>query len=382
MTEQPTPKVSAGTCLVTGGAGFIGTAMSPLLAERFARVVAVDSLHPQIHPSAERPADLHASVELVVGDVTEAGTWERVLADVRPDVVVHLAAETGTGQSLAEASRHALTNVVGTTRMFDAMLAHDALPRRIVLASSRAVYGEGAWRASGGEVFHPGQRTAEILERAEWDFPDAAPIAMSAATTRPAPVSVYGATKLAQENLLTSWAQSVHVEPVILRLQNVYGPGQSLINPYTGIMSLFCRLAKAGESIPLYEDGQVRRDFVLIDDVARARGRDPRRGARLAADRHRLGRAPDDRHRGRAHRPALRRARAARHRPVPAGRRAPRVGRRQPRRAGAGLAARVVPRAGRRAAGRLDRRPPLTAVPAAARTVSRRIAMSRVWPGA
>lgn len=270
VTEQPTPKVPAGTCLVTGGAGFIGTAMSPLLAERFARVVAVDSLHPQIHPTAERPADLHPSVELVVGDVTEAATWERVLADVRPDVVVHLAAETGTGQSLAEASRHALTNVVGTTRMFDAMLAHDALPRRIVLASSRAVYGEGAWRTSGGEVFHPGQRTAEILERAQWDFPDAAPIAMSAATTRPAPVSVYGATKLAQENLLTSWAQSVHVEPVILRLQNVYGPGQSLINPYTGIMSLFCRLAKAGESIPLYEDGEVRRDFVLIDDVARA----------------------------------------------------------------------------------------------------------------
>ncbi|HUX70417.1 MAG TPA: NAD-dependent epimerase/dehydratase family protein, partial [Cellulomonadaceae bacterium] len=93
---------------------------------------------------------------------------------------------------------------------------------------------------------------------------------MAAATTSPAPVSVYGATKLAQENILTVWARSEGVEPVVLRLQNVYGPGQSLINPYTGIMSLFCRLARAGESIPLYEDGQVRRDFVLIDDVARA----------------------------------------------------------------------------------------------------------------
>jgi len=93
---------------------------------------------------------------------------------------------------------------------------------------------------------------------------------MSALTTAPAPVSVYGATKLAQEHILASWAQSVGVEPVVLRLQNVYGPGQSLINPYTGIVSLFCRLARAGRSIPLYEDGQVRRDFVLIDDVARA----------------------------------------------------------------------------------------------------------------
>lgn len=257
------------TVLVTGGAGFIGCAMAPALLGAFDRVVALDNLHPQIHPTAQRPADLAEGVELVVGDVTDAGAWDALLSEVRPDVVVHLAAETGTGQSLAEATRHAMVNVVGTTTMFDALLRHEALPRRIVLSSSRAVYGEGAWRRADGAVFHPGQRTAEILERAQWDFPDAVPLPMSAAIT-PAPVSVYGATKLAQENLLTSWAQSVGVEPVILRLQNVYGPGQSLINPYTGIMSLFCRLARAGESIPLYEDGEVRRDFVLIDDVARA----------------------------------------------------------------------------------------------------------------
>ncbi|MCU1432637.1 MAG: NAD-dependent epimerase/dehydratase [Actinotalea sp.] len=260
----------AGVCLVTGGAGFIGTAMSAGLLERFERVVAVDSLHPQIHPSPQRPADLADGVELVVGDVTEASTWDTVLDVVTPDVVVHLAAETGTGQSLAESSRHAMTNVVGTTQMLDALLRRAALPRRIVLSSSRAVYGEGAWRREDGHLVHPGQRTAEILERGEWDFPGAEPVAMAASTTTPAPVSVYGATKLAQENVLTAWAQSFGVEPVVLRLQNVYGPGQSLINPYTGIMSLFCRLAKAGESIPLYEDGQVRRDFVLIDDVARA----------------------------------------------------------------------------------------------------------------
>lgn len=257
------------TVLVTGGAGFIGCAMAPALLATFDRVVALDNLHPQIHPSAQRPADLADGVELVVGDVTDATAWDDLLVTVRPDVVVHLAAETGTGQSLAEATRHAMVNVVGTTTMFDALLRHDALPRRIVLSSSRAVYGEGAWRRTDGTVFHPGQRTAEILERGQWDFAGAEPMAMAAGIA-PAPVSVYGATKLAQENLLTAWAQSVGVEPVILRLQNVYGPGQSLINPYTGIMSLFCRMARAGESIPLYEDGEVRRDFVLIDDVARA----------------------------------------------------------------------------------------------------------------
>ncbi|MFI2753065.1 NAD-dependent epimerase/dehydratase family protein [Cellulomonas sp. P22] len=274
MSTPTTSRVSGergGTVLVTGGAGFIGTASAPLLAHSFDRVVAVDCMHPQIHPSIDRPHGLDDRVELVVGDVTSPALWDSLLDDVRPDVVVHLAAETGTGQSLTEASRHAEANVVGTTQMLDAFLRSGVMPSRIVLTSSRAVYGEGAWsRTADGAVFYPGQRSNGLLEQSLWDFPDAEPCAMSAATTHPAPVSVYGATKLAQEHIVAAWAQSVNVEPVILRLQNVYGPGQSLINPYTGIMSLFCRLARVGRSIPLYEDGLVRRDFVLIDDVARA----------------------------------------------------------------------------------------------------------------
>lgn len=258
------------TCLITGGAGFIGCAIAPGLLQQFERVVAIDSLHPQVHADRQRPEELAGDVELVVGDVTDPSVWDRVLHDVRPEVVVHLAAETGTGQSLDESSRHANVNVLGTTRMLDALRGAGALPRRIVLTSSRAVYGEGAWRRSDGTVFHPRQRTAEVLARGEWDFLDAEPLPMSALTTRPTPASIYGATKLAQENLLSAWAGALGVEPVIVRLQNVYGPGQSLSNPYTGIMSLFCRIAREGRSIPLYEDGEVRRDFVLIDDVARA----------------------------------------------------------------------------------------------------------------
>lgn len=244
--------------------------MSEALADAFDRVVALDNLHPQVHARPERPAALDPRVELVVGDVTDPAAWERLLADVTPDVVVHLAAETGTGQSLTEATRHADVNVVGTTRMLDALLASGHLPRRIVLSSSRAVYGEGAWRREDGTVVLPGQRTAEVLARGEWDVPGAEPLPMSAATTQPSPASIYAATKLAQEHLLTAWAGAVSVEPVVLRLQNVYGAGQSLSNPYTGIMSLFCRMAREGRSIPLYEDGQVKRDFVYVDDVARA----------------------------------------------------------------------------------------------------------------
>lgn len=269
--DSETTAGAGGVCLVTGGAGFIGSAVSAALAGSFDRVVAVDNLHPQIHPRSARPDGLHPSVELHIGDVTSREMWDALLPSVRPDVVIHLAAETGTGQSLAESARHGSVNVVGTCQMLDALLRHETLPRRIVLTSSRAVYGEGAWeRVDDGEVFYPPQRTRASLENQQWDFPGARPRPMRASSTAPAPVSVYAATKLAQEHLLRVWANSVGVAPVVLRLQNVYGPGQSLINPYTGIMSLFCRMAKAARSIPLYEDGQMRRDFVFVDDVARA----------------------------------------------------------------------------------------------------------------
>ncbi|PZR54346.1 NAD-dependent dehydratase [Xylanimonas oleitrophica] len=258
------------TVLVTGGAGFIGCAISTALADRYDRVVAFDNLHPQVHPQPVRPAALDARVELVVGDVTSAEDWDSLLAGVAPDVVVHLAAETGTGQSLSESTRHGAVNVVGTTQMLDALRRTEHLPGRIVLTSSRAVYGEGAWRQADGNLFYPGPRPHAMLEAGRWDFPDAEPTAMRADLVEPRPASVYAATKLTQEHVLSVWSDAHGVDLRVLRLQNVYGPGQSLSNPYTGIMSLFCRIAKRGESIPLYEDGEVRRDFVLIDDVADA----------------------------------------------------------------------------------------------------------------
>ncbi|MGJ4844449.1 NAD-dependent epimerase/dehydratase family protein [Leifsonia sp. Le1] len=259
------------TALVTGGAGFIGVAIARRFAQTFDRWVVLDSLHPQVHASGERPAELVDAAELVVGDVTSAAVWDELLAGVLPEVVIHLAAETGTAQSLDEASRHAEANVVGTTRMLDAFTRHGIVPSQIVLSSSRAVYGEGRWSSEEtGAVSYPGQRTHAQLDAGEWDFAGAAAVPSSAASTVPHPTSVYGATKLAQENVLAAWCGSRDAALTVLRLQNVYGPGQSLINSYTGIVSLFSQLAREGASIPVYEDGLITRDFVFIEDVASA----------------------------------------------------------------------------------------------------------------
>jgi dTDP-L-rhamnose 4-epimerase len=257
-------------CLITGGAGFIGCAVSKLLKGPFDRIVAVDSLHPQVHPNGMRPPALDPLVDFVKDDVTERRTWDRLLPDFKPSTVIHLAAETGTGQSLTEGTRHANVNVVGTTQMLDAFVRHDCIPTRVVLTSSRAVYGEGAWRDAKGNVSYPGQRSRAMLEAGQWDFPGLICLPFEATHTEPHPTSIYGATKLTQEMVLRAWALSFGVEIGLLRLQNVYGPGQSLTNPYTGIVSLFAQLAKAGKTIPLYEDGEIIRDFVFIDDVAAA----------------------------------------------------------------------------------------------------------------
>lgn len=260
------------TCLVTGGAGFIGCALSKQLADEFGRVVVVDSLLPQVHAQQKRPNDLDERVEFVHADVAEPATWTALLGDgtLKPQVIVHLAAETGTGQSLTESSRHAISNVVGTTEMLDALVRYEALPEMIVLASSRAVYGEGAWADQYGNVTYPGQRSSAMLKAGQWDFLGLHPLPFQSTTVVAHPSSIYGSTKLAQENIITSWCLAFGVAPILYRLQNVYGPGQSLTNPYTGIVPFFGQVAKRGEPIPVFEDGEIVRDFVYIEDVAAA----------------------------------------------------------------------------------------------------------------
>jgi dTDP-L-rhamnose 4-epimerase len=262
------------TALITGGAGFIGSALTRQLLAEGCSVAVLDNLHPQVHGQAGRPAGLPEDAQLITGDVAHAPDWDAALKLVRPEVVVHLAAETGTGQSLTHATRHGRVNVVGTTTMLDAFTRHDAAPEHIVLASSRAVYGEGAWEADG-VVFYPRPRTHADLVARRWDpvgtrGRPAHHLPSRADSTQPQPTSVYAATKLAQEHIISAWSAANGTRVSILRLQNVYGPGQSLTNPYTGIVSLFARVGTAGGTIDIYEDGEIVRDFVYIDDVVAA----------------------------------------------------------------------------------------------------------------
>lgn len=258
--------------LITGGAGFIGCAVSRKLVGQGYKIIAVDNLHPQIHPTLERPEALHPDVELIVADVCDPDFWNDFLTDHYPHTVVHLAAETGTSQSLTESNRHAMVNVVGTTQMLDAFTRHNAIPKAIVLSSSRAVYGEGMWQGQDGRSFYPEVRSHQQLVRSEWDFSrdghQANPLPHRAAEVMPNPSSIYGATKLAQEHIIKAWCAAMQVPASILRFQNVYGPGQSPFNPYTGIINLFHRVAYAKQPIQVYEDGEIGRDFVYIDDVA------------------------------------------------------------------------------------------------------------------
>jgi dTDP-L-rhamnose 4-epimerase len=272
QTNRKASALSA-SALITGGAGFIGSALAHRLVKAGYDVAVMDVLHPQVH-AGSRPIDLPPSVRLFTGDVTHAPDWDAVLRLFRPSQIVHLAAETGTAQSLSQATRHGSVNVVGTTQLLDALGRAEFVPDQLVVASSRAVYGEGAWRC-GTQTFYPPPRSHAQLLAGNWDpqgpnGEPAVPIPSCTGQTEPRPTNIYAATKLAQEHLLAAWAAAHDTNFSVLRLQNVYGPGQSLTNSYTGIVTLFARLAREQHTLEVYEDGQIVRDFVFIDDVVDA----------------------------------------------------------------------------------------------------------------
>ncbi|MFZ4166797.1 NAD-dependent epimerase/dehydratase family protein [Brevundimonas sp. NPDC058933] len=254
---------------ITGGAGFIGSRLTRALANAGASVVIFDNLLEQVHGPQPQ---LDLAGVLIKGDVRDAAALSTAVQQARPDIVYHLAAETGTGQSADEPSRYAAVNVVGCANLIEALKALETPPQRVVLAATRAVYGEGAYVDAEGRTAAPEPRSVESMANGVFDLFDDQNRPLTPAPTHeslpPRPGSVYGSTKLMQEYLLQQTPAPWDV--VILRLQNVYGPGQSLRNPYTGVLSIFCQQAMAGRTLDIYEDGEIYRDFIFVDDVVAA----------------------------------------------------------------------------------------------------------------
>src|SRR5580704_17010485 len=263
--------------LITGGLGFIGLALARKLIRRGAAVRLLDNLSPQIHgvvPQPELGSLLEEQqLEVVRGDVCQRQDWVSALNDVTSGV--HLEAETGTGQSMYRIGDYTSTNVLGTALLLDVLANDRHQVTKLVLASSRSVYGEGAYLCARCGLVYPPMRSPGSLQASHWDphcpccSGPIEPVATSE-TARTSPASGYAATKLAQEDLVRIAANALGIPFLIFRLQNVYGEGQSLNNPYTGILSIFSNRIRQGKEILLFEDGQESRDFVHVSDVAEA----------------------------------------------------------------------------------------------------------------
>ncbi|KAA9085090.1 NAD-dependent epimerase/dehydratase family protein [Microbacterium radiodurans] len=265
--------------LITGGAGFIGSRLARRLSSEGHRVTVLDSLIAQVHgddPGTTSPLlrSLDGIATVIQGSVTSSDALARALSDVT--AVVHLAAETGTGQSMYEIDRYVEVNTGGTAKLLDLLANTEHSVRRIVIASSRSIYGEGAYRTSDGRVVYPPHRADAAMAAGDFDVhvegegEGRLELIPTDESAKLHPSSVYGITKQMQEALIMTVAPTIGIEPVALRYQNVYGPGQSLKNPYTGILSIFSTLIRQGKEINIFEDGLESRDFVYIDDVVEA----------------------------------------------------------------------------------------------------------------
>ena len=265
--------------LITGGAGFIGSNTALKLVSQGHKVVVLDNLSPQIHgnnPDTTSPLyqSIKGKVEFIKGSVTSREDWIEALEGV--DIVLHLAAETGTGQSMYEIEKYVNANIGGTAILLDILTNEKTNVKRVVVAESRAIYGEGRyWSDELNSYVYPEERPEDAMSNGDFEvkYPGCSKPLKLVGTTEDSkihPGSVYGITKQVQGQLVHMVCQSIGIESVSFRYQNVYGPGQSLSNPYTGILSIFSTRIKNGNGINIFEDGKETRDFVYIDDIVDA----------------------------------------------------------------------------------------------------------------
>jgi dTDP-L-rhamnose 4-epimerase len=263
------------TVLITGGAGFIASHCAAAFLRSGYRVRSLDNLDPQIHgPERNPPGYLERGVELLVGDIRSAKTVRRALAGV--DAVLHLAARVGVGQSMYEVADYTDVNSHGTAVLLEAMIER-AKRRpfdRLVVASSMSIYGEGRYRASNGQLLDNLERSSIQLKKGLWEPIDSYGRTCVAVPTDeskpPSMLSVYALSKFDQERLCLLVGGAYDIPTVALRLFNVYGPHQALSNPYSGVLAIFAARLLNERPPLIFEDGEQRRDFVYVGDVAEA----------------------------------------------------------------------------------------------------------------
>jgi len=264
--------------LITGGAGFIGSNLSLKLIEKGYQVTVLDNLSRQIHgenPDETSPLykQIKDKVNFIKGSVTS--TEDLIKALKNQDAVVHFAAETGTGQSMYEIGKYTNVNIGGTALLLDLLTNTPHTVKKLVVASSRSIYGEGKYLTEEGVAVYPEHRQDEDMLKGDFEvkYPGCSQSLKLVATDETSkihPSSVYGITKQTQEQMVMTVCKAIGIAAVAFRYQNVYGPGQSLSNPYTGILSIFSTQIRNGNEINIFEDGKETRDFVFIDDVVSA----------------------------------------------------------------------------------------------------------------
>ncbi|MCQ4035097.1 NAD-dependent epimerase/dehydratase family protein [Kaistella montana] len=263
--------------LITGGAGFIGSSLALKLIDRGYSVTVLDCLSEQIHtknPEFNSPLyrRILGVVTFIKGDITNRFDIEKAIEN--QDAIVHLAAETGTGQSMYEIERYNKVNVAGTALLLDVLVNQKNRVKKFVLASSRAVYGEGKYQNSNAEIVFPAHRNLDLMQKGIFEMTDQNGEILHPLPTsedfKLHPTSFYGLTKLQQEQMVKLVCPTIAVDFVILRYQNVYGAEQSLVNPYTGILSIFSTQILNGKNINVFEDGLPTRDFINIEDTVEA----------------------------------------------------------------------------------------------------------------
>lgn len=271
-------KLTFKNVLITGGAGFIGSNIALKLVAKGVNVTVLDSLSEQIHgKNPEETSPLYLSIKdkvrFIKGSVTSREDWMTALES--QEAIIHLAAETGTGQSMYEIEKYVNTNIGGTALMLDILTNCKHTVKRVIVAESRAIYGEGKYYSpSLGINVYPEERSDEDMGNGQFEctYPDGGKLHLVATTedSKIHPTSVYGISKQVQGQLVHLVCPSIGIDAVSYRYQNVYGPGQSLSNPYTGILSIFSTRIKNGNGINIFEDGKETRDFVFIEDVVDA----------------------------------------------------------------------------------------------------------------